>query len=145
MSTKRAELSDAVSCVAEALLCDEQPSRGAPEKRPHRPAWPATEGGAQRTPGTFLCSYSTTAADPGSIRPSWKPRNQRSGLQEARGDRTQGRQPDDLARTDQGSQFRSIRRTVRHLVAREASTIISPLSPASIARSEYRRPAPGVE
>ncbi|HVR86668.1 MAG TPA: sialidase family protein, partial [Planctomycetota bacterium] len=94
-------------------------------------------GGANRTPrGTFLCSYSDNGGR------TWKhsaelegPPASRSGLQEPAVIELKDGSLMMLARTDQGSQFRSTSKDGGATWSpAEASNILSPPSPASIAR-----------
>lgn len=131
--------SEAVSCVAEGGYYVMNNHRAVLLKsgRLLLPLARHAKGGAKRTPrATFLCSYSDNGGR------SWKhsaelegPAASRSGLQEPAVIELKDGSLMMLARTDQGSQFRSYSRDGGLTWSpAEASTIISPLSPASIAR-----------
>jgi len=131
--------SDAVSCVVEGGYYVMNNHRAVLLKsgRLLLPLARHAKGGAKRTPrATFLCSYSDNGGR------TWKhsaelegPAASHSGLQEPAVIELKDGSLMMLARTDQGSQFRSYSRDggVTWSPA-EASNIISPLSPASIAR-----------
>jgi len=131
--------SDAVSCVVEGGYYVMNNHRAVLLKsgRLLLPLARHAKGGAKRTPrAAFLCSYSDNGGR------TWKhsaelegPAASHSGLQEPAVIELKDGSLMMLARTDQGSQFRSYSRDggVTWSPA-EASNIISPLSPASIAR-----------